>query len=290
MNLKNEAIHASKITVGSLFIAMAIAFFLLPAEVATGGTPGMGIILHMLTPLTVGQAMLAINIPLLLAGWAFVDFGFALRSVFSMVLTAILVDYLPTLIDFPALDSLLLAALYGGITAGVGVGLVLKGRASAGGTTIVARILSKYSHFKPAQIVLVMDSLILLAVFVLFKDLEKVLWSMISIYVTAKLIDRMLTGGVHEKIVQIVSQKNQQIGQAIRETIGREGTIVSGQNLTTDYDKTILFVVVGVRRMPQLRELVLSIDPTALMVVIEAAEMMGSSRVAYQNRISAKQT
>ncbi len=288
MNFKAELKHSLRIIIGSFLMAVAIAFFLLPAEIVTGGTPGMGILLHMLTPLTVGQAMLAINIPLLMAGWTFIDMGFALRSIASMVLTAVAVDYLPMMVSFPIINSLLLSTLYGGIIAGVGVGLVLQGRASAGGTTIVARILSQYSHFKPAQIVLVMDTLILLAVGLIFQDLEKVLWSMISIYITARLIDRMLTGAVGEKFIHIVSPHNEAIGVAIKKEMGRDGTILSGQNLTHDLDKSILFVVVGIRRIPHLRELVLNIDPKALMVVVEAAELAGTSRLRKQQQISAK--
>ncbi|WP_154223268.1 YitT family protein [Marinicella rhabdoformis] len=289
MSTKAELKHGLRIFIGSMLMAVAIAFFLLPAEIVTGGTPGMGILLHILTPLTVGQAMLAINIPLLLAGWAFIDLGFALRSIFSMILTAVAVDYLPYFISFPEINSLLLSTLYGGIIAGVGVGLVLQGRASAGGTTIVARILSQYSHFKPAQIVLVMDSMILLAVGLIFQDLEKVLWSMISIYITARLIDRMLTGAVSEKFIHIVSKHNHTIGQTIKEELGRDGTILEGHNLTMENDKSILFVVVGIRRIPQLRDLVLSIDPNALMVVVEAAELSGTSRIRKQQQIAKKE-
>jgi uncharacterized membrane-anchored protein YitT (DUF2179 family) len=267
------------ITVGSLLLAIAIAFFLLPAQIVTGGTPGMGILLHLLFPVSVGVAMLLINIPLILIGLKLINSGFALRSIYSMVLTALAVDLLGAFVTIPEIKSMLLSTLYGGILAGIGVGLVLKGNASAGGTTIVAKIISKYSHLKPAQVLLLMDSFIIIAIGLIFKDMEKILWSMISIYVTAQLIDRVLTGRSSEKTINIVSTQLDKIAQAIRNEMNRDGTILTGQNLTGDQTKQILFVVIDARRINKLKEIVLSIDKNALMVTMEASEMIGDSRL-----------
>ncbi|MGJ8663549.1 MAG: YitT family protein [Marinicella sp.] len=268
------------IILGSLLLASAIAFFLLPATIVTGGTPGMGILLHLLFPIPVGVAMLLINIPLILVGIKFIDKKFAVRSVFSMILTALSVDLINLYLTIPEIQSMLLSTLYGGIFAGLGVGLVLKGNASAGGTTIVAKIIANYTYLKPAQVLLIMDSLIILTIGLIFKDMEKILWSMISIYVTAQVIDRILSGTSSEKTINIVSSKLAQIAQAISTQMNRDGTILTGQNLTGEHTKQILFVVIDARRINQLKELVLGIDKNALMVTMEASEMMGDSRIA----------
>lgn len=240
----------------------------------------MGILLHLLFPVPVGIAMLLINIPLILIGIKFIDKSFAARSVYSMVLTAVAVDLLNVYIAIPDIQSMLLSTLYGGIFAGIGVGLVLKGNASAGGTTIVARIIANYTHLKPAQVLLMMDSMIILTIGLIFKDMEKILWSMISIYVTAQVIDRILTGTVTEKTINIVSTKLEDIAHAISSQMNRDGTILTGQNLTGEHTKQILFVVIDARRINQLKELVLGIDDKALMVTMEASEMMGDSRMS----------
>ena len=268
------------ITIGSILLAAAIAFFLLPAQIVTGGTPGMGILLHLLFPVPVGVAMLLINIPLIIIGIKFIDSGFAARSIYAMILTAVAVDAFNLYLPAPEIKSMLLSTLYGGIFAGLGVGLVLKGNASAGGTTIVAQIIANYTHLKPAQILLIMDSLIILTIGLIFKDMEKILWSMISIYVTAQVIDRILTGIVTEKTINIVSTQLEDIAHAISTQMNRDGTILTGKNLTGEHTKQILFVVIDVRRINQLKELVLGIDNMALMVTMEASEMMGDSRIA----------
>ncbi len=266
------------ITPGASILACGVAFFLLPAKIATGGTPGMAMVVHFLTSIPTGIAMLMINTPLLLIAFKFIDFKFVLRSVYSILISSLLVDLLKVHFSFPEIDSTLLSTIYGGTCVGAGVGLVLRGNASAGGTSIVAKIVSDTWHVKPAQVLFVLDITVVITIGFIFADMERALWSMLSIYASTQIMDKILTGAVSEKIVHIVSQQSEQLGQSISEELERDGTILSGQNLTTEHDKNLLFVVVGARRIPQLRNLVLNIDPGALMIVMEASEMMGSSR------------
>ncbi|HHL31669.1 MAG TPA: YitT family protein [Oceanospirillales bacterium] len=266
------------ITIGSIFLASGVVFFLYPAKIITGGTPGLGLLSHYLTGISIGKAMLAINIPLLLIGRKYLQTGFALRTVYSMIVTSVVVDALIYYVDFPAIQSLLLATLYGGVSVGVGIGLVLKANASAGGTTIIARIIASKTQLKPGLVIMLLDAMIIISVGVIFKNFEGVLWSIITIYVAAIVIDKIVTGGVSEKLVNIVSEKTDEICQAIRSDLRRDGTIVEGQNLSRKHDKSIIFVVVNVRNIPMLRELVLRIDNDALMIIMEASEMVGTSR------------
>ncbi len=276
---KEETKNLIKIVIGSILMAAAISLFLVPAKIITGGTPGLAMIIYFLSDISMGVAMLLVNIPLLIAGFHFVDIGFAIRSIITMIITAILVDIMAAFVPFPVLHSLLLSTLYGGILAGIGIALVLKAQASAGGTSIVARIMTQYTSIRPAQTVLFMDMLILIAVGFIFRDMEQLLWSMISIYVTAQVIDKLLTGAVSEKIVHIVSDQYKAISQAIQQQLHRDGTLLPGTTFNQQQSKQVLFVVVHARRLPQLRNLVKDIDPKAIMVVIEASEIMGNSRL-----------
>ena len=281
-----ESKNLLKILLGSALMAAAISLFLVPAKILTGGTPGMAMIIYFLSDISMGVAMLLVNIPLLIAGFHFIDIGFAIRSIITMIITAVLVDVMAVYSPFLTLHSPLLSTLYGGILAGIGIALVLKAQASAGGTSIVARILSQYTNIRPAQTVLFMDMLILIAVGFIFRDMEQVLWSMISIYVTAQVIDKLLTGGVSEKIVHIVSDQYQEISQTIQQQLHRDGTLIPGTGFNREHNKHVLFVVVHARRIPQLRSLVKAIDPSAIMVVIEASEIMGSSRTQQGQKVA----
>lgn len=276
-SIKVEIKNIVLITFGSALLALGISAFLLPAQIVTGGTPGISIIIHYLTGISVSWTMLLINVPLIIAGLKFITLGFAVRTIYSVSITALLVALYPRLYAFPEISDMLLPTLYGGGCIGVGVGLILKGQASAGGTTIIAKIVSNFSSIKPAQIILFIDVTIILTIAIIYGDFELALWSLLSIYVTAKTIDKILSGSVSEKVVHIVSNYSQDIGSKISEDLNRKGTILSGQGLRTGNDKKVLFVVVGSREIEKLKLIVTQIDEEALVIVMEASEMMGSS-------------
>jgi len=265
------------ISLGSYLLAFGVTFFLLPVNIATGGTPGMSIIVHYLTGIPTALIMVAINIPLVFAGLKFIDFLFAVRTIVAIILTATFVDLLPRIISFPPIDSILLSTIYGGVCIGAGVAIVMKGQASAGGTTIVAQIVARYSSFRSAQVIMFFDTIIIIAVAVVFKDMELALWSLIGIYVTTKVIDKILTGAVSEKVVHVISNQTDSIGLAISEELGRDGTILSGENLIEQNDQKVLLAVVGARQIPKLQTIVLSRDANAVVLVMDASEMIGST-------------
>lgn len=265
------------ISLGSYLLAFGVTFFLIPVNIATGGTPGMSIILHYLTDIPTALAMVLINIPLVLAGLKFIDFRFAARTVVAIILTATFVDLLPKIISFSPIDSILLSTIYGGVCIGAGIGIVMKGQASAGGTTIVAQIVARYSSFRSAQVIMFFDMIIIIAVAIVFKDMELALWSLIGIYVTTKVIDKILTGAVAEKVVHIISNQTDSIGLAISEDLGRDGTILTGENLIEQNDQKILLAVIGARQIPKLQTIVLSRDKNAIVLVMDASEMIGST-------------
>ena len=266
------------ITIGSALLASGVVFFLYPANIMTGGAPGLGLITHYLSGLSVGKAMLAINIPLLLIGKKYLNFKFALRTVYAMVATSVIIDLLIHFFEAPKIESLMLSTLFGGAIIGAGIGLVLKANASAGGTTIIAKIIASKTTLKPASVIMFIDALIVISVGFIFNNFEGVLWSIVSIYSSVKVIDKIVTGVIPEKLVNIVTEETNEICKAIQTEMGRDGTILHGQNLSREHNKNIIFVVVNIRQLPKLKQVILSIDSEALMVVMEATEMIGMSR------------
>ena len=276
MNLRSEIRNLCYIFSGSLLLALGIVLFLAPNRIATGGTPGMAILLNYVINLPIGSLMLLINLPLLLAGGKMLGKSFAIRSIVAIALTSIFIDLFTQIIHLqPVSQELLLATLYGGIGVGVGVGLILRGNASAGGTTIIARAVAAHSHYKPGQVILFFDVAIIVASGFVFQNIERALWSMISIYVTAKCIDMILTGTLSEKIVHIATNQVDLLSQKIIEQLGRQGTILSGTGLRKEEQKTLIFVTVEARQIALLRDIIRNNDPDAFMIVMDAAEMLG---------------
>ena len=274
--MRSELKNILLICLGAAFLALGVVFFLAPNRIATGGTPGVAILLHFIVDLPIGGLMVLINLPLLLIGAKMLGRSFAIRTVGAILLTSVLIDLFSEILRLPALsNNLLLATLYGGIAVGIGVGLILRGNASAGGSTIIARIVASRSHFKPGEVIFGLDLLIVLTSALVFRSIEPALWSLIGIYVTAKCIDMVLTGTQTEKVVHIASARPEELSRQISLQLGQQGTILKGTGLLRDEEKTLIFVTVEARRISVLRDIICQTDPDAFMVVMDAAEMLG---------------
>lgn len=261
---------------GVLLIAISVVIFFVPNNFTTGGTPGAALLLHKLTGFSIGSMVIAINIPLLIWGYKYLGKRFAIRTIFAIILISLFIDLFSKYLYFPDLISnILLASIFGGLVIGLGVGLIIKGNASAGGSTIVARIVSANSHIKPAQVILIIDVIIVVSSIYVFKDLEKALWSIMSIYVTAKAIDVVLTGTLTTKVIHIATNKPELLSKRITQRLGNDGTILKGTALHPNQDKTLIFIVLDVKRLGTLRQIIQETDSEAFMIVMEASEMLG---------------
>lgn len=275
-NRKQLALNYLYMMLGSSFLALGMVGFLIPNKIATGGTAGLAIIFHYLFNLPTGIILALVNVPLLIVSVRYLGKRFALRTIFTIIATSFLIDVFAEVIDLPPFsEESLLATLYGGIAVGIGLGLIFKGGASAGGGTIIARIVTSRTQMKTGFVIMVLDAIVVILAGIVFRDVELALWSLISIYVASKLVDLILTGKQHEKVVQISSQKVNELSPKITELLGVSGTILSGTNLHFEANKNMIFIVVEKNRVNALKNLVQTADPEAIMVVMEAMEMLG---------------
>lgn len=273
---KKELKNNLFILLGTLCISLAVVLFFLPNNITTGGTPGMAILLHHVSGFSIGAMVIAINIPLLIWGGKYLGRLFAIRTILAIILISFFIDFFSKFLELEALtNNILLSSIFGGIIIGFGVGLIIKGNASAGGSTIVARIVASNSHIKPAQVILFIDLIIILCSIYVFKDIEKALWSIMSIYMTSKAIDIVLTGPLSTKVIHIASNKAELLSEKISESLAEEGTIIKGSGLLKEQDKTLILIVLDVKKLAQLRNIINENDPEAFMIVMEASEMLG---------------
>jgi len=261
---------------GSLFLAIGVVGFFVPNHILTGGTAGLSLLLHYVTSYTVGTLMVAVNIPLLIIGGKYLGKMFALRTVITILLISLFIDCFAQIIVLkPFIIDTILASIFGGISIGIGLALVIKGNSSAGGSTIVARIVSSKTEIKPGQVILVIDSLIICSSLFIFDDTAKVLWSIVSIYITTKVIDLILTGSLNKKVVYLVTSKPTELKVQIREQLGPDGTILKGEGLFEGQNKQMILIVVEVTKLQLLRELIRENDPDGFLIISEATEMLG---------------
>ncbi len=178
---------------GSLFLALGITLFIQPNQIASGGTPGMAILLNHLSSLTTGSLMIIINIPLLILGKYFLGHKFVWRTIVVVAFTSGMVDFLNEIVVVTEITRQpILAAIYGGAAIGFGVGLILKGEASAGGPTIIVRIIADRTRIRPGHLILVFDAIIVISSAFVFGSVESALLSLLSVLVTGRCIDLVL--------------------------------------------------------------------------------------------------
>lgn len=274
---KTELLNYGFIVLGSLIMSIGIVGFLSPNHIAAGGTAGLAIVLNHVFHLSIGLLMALINIPLLLVSLKYLGKKFAINTIICIASIVFFVDLLAKVIQLQSLsNNLMLATLYGGVTVGAGLGLIFKGGASAGGGTILAKIIAANTSIKTSTVILVLDALVVASAGIVFNSMELALWSLISIYVGSKIIDLILVGANSQKIVHISSAKSlKELSLIITENLGISGTIIKGNDLGDTEYKDIIFLMIDKNKLTPLKQLVLEYDQNVKMIVMEATEVLG---------------
>ncbi|MEV9527718.1 YitT family protein [Aliarcobacter butzleri] len=265
------------IVLGSLFMAFGTVCFLSPNQIITGGGVGISLLLHALFPqITLGIFMAIVSIPFLIMSYIYFGKYYLFKTFIVVILLSTFTDVLKEVLHVKSMtNDILLAAIFGGIFIGLGVGFVIKGRASTGSTSVVGEIVAKKTKYKAAEVLLAIDATIMFASVFVYNDINKSLYSMISVYVGIRVIDMILTGRPSKKIVNIVSNNVEVLKEQIRERIEEHGTILTGIGLHQGQNKTIIYVTVEASKIDLLKNLITKYDPDAFMIITEASEFLG---------------
>lgn len=269
------------ILVGVSITALALDLFLVPHRIAAGGASGLATILHVLFRLPVGLTILAINIPLLLASIRTFGRHFGAKTIFGTFALSLMVDIGAMFLKHPLTQNPVLAALYGGVVAGIGMGLTFRFNGTTGGTDLAARLLNHYTPLSIGRALLIIDmSVIILAGFA-FRDPDLALYALIAVFVTSKAIDTLLEGADFAKAAFIVTERPDEITQAVFTNLGRGVTALQGRGGYTGMDRQVLLCVVGRSEQNRLREIIGSLDPHAFVIFTAAHEVLGEGFKAF---------
>jgi uncharacterized membrane-anchored protein YitT (DUF2179 family) len=293
---KKWFISYSLIVIGSIILAAGFVFFISPYKIVPGGVYGIAIVIHYLTAgmlswapkgFPIGLMGLILNIPLTMIGIRILGPRFGVKTVVGFVLTSVFMDLITYLFGEAPLvaGDALLSSIFGGVLVGLGLGLIFKSKATSGGSDIVAMILAKYTKMPLGQLMIYVDSVIVLIGLVVFADWKIPLYSWIVIYVTGKTIDIVLQGMSVDKTLFIISDKFVEIRDRIINDLHRGGTYIPGKGMYNGSDKTIIFTVVNRREMALLEEYIHEIDPKAFLTVLEANEILGEGFKSLKEKL-----
>ena len=278
----------SLIIIGAFILAASFVLFITPYKIVPGGVYGISIVMHYLLGTPVGMVALCFDIPLTLLGIKFLGPRFGMKTVVGFSLTAIFTDTLTFFWGFEPLvkGDALLSSIFGGVLAGLGIGLIFKAKATSGGSDIVAMIIAKYTRMPLGILMIYVDSTIVLVGLLVFRDWKIPLYSWIVIYITGKVIDVVLEGVSYDKSIFIISDKHEEIRDKILNNLDRGGTYIDGKGMYNMAEKRIIFTVVSRRELGILEEFIHEIDPKAFLTVTDATEILGEGFKSLREKVT----
>lgn len=282
-NLASHAFWVCKIASGCALFALGFDLFLTPNGLTAGGISGIAMIIaHVLKFGSVGVISAMINLPLFFAGGKKIGMKFFAGSLLGTLFLSVFIDLFTLL---TALETEpLLGALYGGILCGCGLGVVFMAQASTGGSDIVVRLLKqKYRNMPIGQINMAFDFVVASLTGLVFQDVSKMLYSLITIYVSGQIIDAVIYRFDYSKVALIVSKHHEQIANGIASQIDRGVTYLYGQGYYSQADTKVILTAVKKGQLSELTELVIGIDPDAFIIVQEAHQVLGNRFKKYSD-------
>lgn len=274
--IHKELLRYIYIAMGATLLAIGVVMFLIPNQIVSGGTPGISILLNHFTGIPTGMLMFIINIPLVLMSIKYIGKGFTIRTIFSIATSSFMVDFFQEFLHVSAwTNEPILAGIFGGISIGLGLGFIIAGNASAGGPSIVARIIADKMHWKQGNVIIALDIVIVLSAGIVFASVESALWSLISVYATARSMDMLISGRATEKVIHISSKKVELLSKHIMEKFSKEGIILSGLGFDQKEQRKLMMLSIDNNKIPALRAMIEKYDPDGFLVIIEASELLG---------------
>lgn len=270
-----------RIFVGTGIFSVGFNIFLGPNDLNAGGLSGLAqLVVEMLDFGSVGLFVALINLPLFALAGIKIGKQFFLGSLagmLSLTITLELFAFLPAFEGDP-----LLAALYGGVMAGIGVGVVFMAGASTGGSDIIVRLLKmKMQHVNIGTITIGFDCIVAILTGLVFQDMSRALYSGVTIFVTGKVVDAVVYSFDYSKAVMIMSREYEAVARSITRDLNRGATYLNGEGTYSGNEMKVVFTVVKKQQLAELKRLVNEVDPKAFVVVQEAHQVLGEGFARY---------
>ncbi|PRZ12494.1 uncharacterized membrane-anchored protein YitT (DUF2179 family) [Laceyella sediminis] len=260
------------ILLGAILVAVALEIFLVPNDVIDGGIVGVSIIVSHLSGLNLGVLLFVLNLPFFFIGYKQIGKTFALSTLLGVIVMSVgtnLLHSVPGLTDDP-----LLAAVFGGIILGIGVGLVIRNGGSLDGTEILAILFNKKLPLSVGQTVMIFNLFILGSAGFVF-GWDRAMYSLMAYFIAFKMIDVVIEGFDETKSVWIISDKPEELGNCILQRLGRGVTYLNGEGAYTGDSKKVIFCVVTRLEEAKLKLIVEDVDPQAFLAIGHIHDVQG---------------
>lgn len=275
------------LTGGCFIFTLGAVLFAEPYGFAPGGTYGISMVFHHLWGWRTEVSALCMDIPLLLIGIYFLGGKFGIKTVICTFLIPLFMWIIhstygfapllePEVTERTMLQEQMLSSIFGGITYGLGLGMVFRSGATSGGSDIISMILNKFTHISLGVLVMIVDCTITLTTVIAFGDWRLPMYSWIIIIIEGKVIDLVVDGFFSNKTVLIISGNSEEIKEYIVTKLQRGATIVDATGAYSGENKKMIYTIVSMKELISLRNKIKEIDKTAFVNVINSSEILGN--------------
>ena len=277
----NIALDILKTALGCALFALGFDLFLLPGGMNAGGLSGLAMVFVHLTDFgSVGLITAILNVPLFVLAGMKIGKKFFFGSFIGMAFTSLFID-LFALLPAPQVEPLL-AAVYGAVICGSGLGFVFAAGVSTGGSDIIVRLLKlKYRHVPIGVINICFDACVAVLTGLVYRDVNSALYSGIAIFLSGKIIDVVVYSFDYSRVALIISKDYEHVAQAISDKLERGATYLHGEGTYSHKQTKVVLTAVSKQQIAELKELVVEIDPDAFIIVQEAHQVLGDGFIRY---------
>ena len=265
------------IIAGSGVYALGVHCFTAPNNIAPGGVTGIATIISFVTDLNVGTLIAAINVPLLIAGFVLLNKRTMIKTLISVAALSVMTDCLFKDIPVYIADNGggILASIFGGLLMGAGIGIVYVREGTTGGTDIVNKIINRFRpEIKLGQISFLVNAAVAISGYIVYKNLDVVMYAIIAVFVQAKVIDVLVYGGLEGKFLMIFSEKPHEISEKLLKQ-KRGVTLLHGEGAYSGEEKLVVCIAVHKNEYVKVKRIVKEIDPDAFVIITGASEVLG---------------
>nr|WP_108991123.1 YitT family protein [Paenibacillus agaridevorans] len=257
---------------GSFLFALAVNVFIIPNELGEGGVTGVTIILYYLFQWSPGLMNLIINALLLLFGYRFLDRQLIVYTIIAVLFNSL---FLHLTRDWSiASNEMIVNAIFGGVLTGIGIGIIIQVGGSTAGTTILARIANKYLDWNISYALLFFDLIVVFSSYFII-GAERLMLTIIMLYVATKVMDFIIEGLNPKKAVTIISIHQDQIAERVTLEMDRGVTVLQGKGYYSKEAKEVLYIVITKQELPNLKKIVKATDEDAFLTIHDVRDVFG---------------
>lgn len=264
---------------GTFLIGIAINVFVIPANFGEGGTVGISLNLKYTLGLSPAITSLIINMILIAVGWKYLSKTTAVYTLITVISSSIFLGLTESF--NMQIESDFISTVFGGLLLGVGTGLVISARSTLGGTSVIAKIINKYTEIKTSQALFMLDSIIVLS-FLFILPAQNVLYTIVMLFIVEKSMSFVIEGFNPKKAITIISNYNNEISKGINKETGRGSTLLNGVGGYERKETNVLYVVVPQNQLSRIKKIVNAHDENAFLVIHDVRDVLGNGFMKVQ--------